>query len=358
MRLRSNLLVPLMLSFSLFALTGCDALFTAPSPGGEKSGKQDQETPDLTDPAKPTTTYMYVMNGMSKTIDEINLKTLELTPNVMETGEWPNQLLTQGVITYMVNSGDNNIFKLDLRARKKLDTINLPEGANPMTVTLLGSGMAMINNLIPSSLTFLNLATHQTDAEVKLPGQGAPSFVPGVVNNKAYVPVDKWEKGKVIYSAIHVVDLATKQVLKTLALPLDANPGDVAVDPSGKVWVGVKSGLLKIDPSTDTIAQEIPLDAQANAVQFLSATKGYASVAGGLISFNPSTGAVLRGVSDKIEADNSWGAFKIFQGVGYVTDSLKNTVTIIDLVTEAASGSPIPVAGDHAQDLTFVTVED
>jgi|GEM_PF-2432358 len=358
MRLRSNSLMPLMLSLSLFALAGCDALFTAPSPGGESSGKQDQTTPDVTDPAKPTTTYMYVMNGMSQTIDEINLKTLEMTPNVMETGLYPNDIVTQGVITYVVNSGDNNITKLDLRARKKLDTFDLATGTNPMTVTFLDNGTALINNLLTSSLTFLNLATKQSDGDFQLPTEGAPSFSPGVVNSKAYVPVDKWSKGQVVYSAIHVVNLANRQLIKTLDLPVDANPSNVAVDPSGKVWVGVKGGLVKIDPATDTIAQTVSLASQVNAVQFLSATKGYASVDGGLVSFNPTTGAVLRDVSDKIAADNSWGAFKIFNGVGYVSDFGKNTVTVIDLVTEAASGSPIPVGGDGAQDLTFVTVED
>lgn len=358
MRLRSLPLIPLMLSLSLFALAGCDGLLTAPSPGTDSTGKQDQITPDEPDPAKPSTTYLYVMNGMSQTIDEINLKTLEMTPEVMKTGLYPNQLVTQGAVTYVVNSGDNNIVKMDLRARKTLDTINLATGSNPMTVSLLGNGMALVNNLLTSNLTFLNLDTHAADTGAKLPGEGAPSFAPGIVNQKAYVPVDKWSNWEVVYSAVHVVDMATKQVAKTIDLPVDANPSDVAIDPAGKVWMGVKGGLVMIDPATDAIAKTIPLGSQAYGVQFLSATKAYASVDGGLVSFDPSTGTVLRGVDNKIAADNAWGGFKIYGGVGYVSDFGKNTVTIIDLQTEAASGSPIPVAGDGAQDLTFVTVED
>ncbi len=346
-----------LLSLSLFTLTGCEGLLTAPAPGGETTGSKDQSTSDITDPAKPTTTFMYVMNGVGKTIDEINLKTMGVTRNIMQTGLWPNQLLTQGVVTYLVNSGDHDIRKLDLRARSTLDTIALANGSNPTTISMYGEGKALITNNVTADLAFVDLASRTTEASLKLT-KGAPFFEPAIVNGKAYVPADKWadDWSALEFSAIYVVDLATRTIVKTIELNADANPGNVSVDPAGKLWVGVKTGLVTIDPATDETIGSIEFGEKVGWVQYVSETKAYGSVSGGLVSFNPSTREILKSGADKIAVAEA-GAFKIFQGAAYVTSFKNDTVTVVDLAIQAASGSPIPV-GDGPQDLTFVTVED
>ena len=357
--MRFNPALPLMLSLSLFALTGCDALFTAPSPGDEQKNTQDQETKDVTDETKPTTTYMYALNGLGKTIDEINLKTMGVSKGVMTTGLYPNQLLSLGVVTWLVNSGDNNLVKLDLRARKTLATINLDVGANPSTITMIGGDKALVTNSVANNLSFVDLTTAATESTLVV-SPGSPFFGPAVTNGKAYVPSDKWDDSwtALEFSGIYVIDLATKTVTKTITLEADANPGNVSVAPSGKVWVGVKSGLVSIDPATDQTVDSLDFGQKVTHVQYVSETKAYGKVDGGLVSFNPSTGAILKNTSSKIAAEvDGAGAFKIFKGVGYVSHFGKDTVSVINLVTEAASGSPISV-GDGPQDLTFITVED
>ncbi|MNR82083.1 hypothetical protein D3C72_128370 [compost metagenome] len=357
--MRLKPLIPLMLSLSLFALAGCDALFTAPSPGNPDTGSQDQVTQEPKDETKPTTTYMYVMNGLGKTIDEISLKTMGVTQGIMTTGLYPNQLLTLGVVTYLVNSGDNNVVKLDLRARKTLATINLDTGANPSTITMIGGDKAIVTNSIANNLSFVDLTTAATESTLVV-SPGSPFFEPAVTSGKAYVPADKWKSdwSGLEFSGIYVIDLSTKTVSKTIALADDANPGNVSVAPSGKVWVGINTGLVSIDPATDQTVDSLNFGEKVTHVQYVSATKAYGKVNGGLVSFNPSTGAILKNTSDKIAAEvDGTGAFKIFKGVGYVSHFAKDTVSVIDLTTEAASGSPIPV-GDGPQDLTFVTVED
>jgi DNA-binding beta-propeller fold protein YncE len=358
--MRFTRVFPLMLSLSLFALTGCEALFTAPKPNTGATGSQQQETKEVTDETKPTTTYMYVMNGLGKTLDEISLKTMAVTSGVMTTGLYPNQLLTLGVVTYLVNSGDNNVVKLDLRARKTLATINLDLGANPATLTPFDGGKAFVTNSVANNLVFLDLTTSATESTLASPQGSSPFFQPAVSGSKAYVPANKWapDWSSLVFSGVHVVDLATKQVLKTIELEADADPSNASVDPSGKVWLGVKDGLIAIDPASDTKVHTLAFGVPVTHVQFVSATKGYGKVSGGLVSFNPSTGAILKDVAGKIEAEvDVMGAFKIFNGVGYVSNFGKDTVSVVDLVTETASGSPIPV-GDGPQDLTFVTVED
>lgn len=357
--MRCNPLLPVALSVSLLALTGCDALLSAPKPNTETTGDQQQVTQEVTDPAQSTTTYMYVMNGLGKTIDEINLESMGVTKSIMATGLYPNQLLTLGVVTYLVNSGDHNILKLDLRARKTLATINVANGANPTTLTPFGDGKALVTNNVANNLAFVDLTSAATESTLAV-APGAPFFEPAVVGGKAYVPADKWaaDWSALEFSGITVVDLAAKSVVKTIDLAADANPGNVSVDPSGKVWVGVKTGLVTIDPATDTVAGNLDFGEKVTHVQYVSATKAYGKVNGGLVSFNPQTKTILKTVANKIPvAVDGAGAFKIFQGVGYVSHFASDSVSVVDLNTEAASGSPIPV-GDGPQDLTFVTVAD
>ncbi|MNK89726.1 hypothetical protein D3C87_1097450 [compost metagenome] len=264
-----------------------------------------------------------------------------------------------GVVTYLVNSGDNNVVKLDLRARKTLATINLDTGANPSTITMIGGDKAIVTNSIANNLSFVDLTTAATESTLVV-SPGSPFFEPAVTSGKAYVPADKWKSdwSGLEFSGIYVIDLSTKTVSKTIALADDANPGNVSVAPSGKVWVGINTGLVSIDPATDQTVDNLNFGEKVTHVQYVSATKAYGKVNGGLVSFNPSTGAIIKNTSDKIAAEvDGTGAFKIFKGVGYVSHFAKDTVSVIDLATEAASGSPIPV-GDGPQDLTFVTVED
>lgn len=359
--MRLNLSIPVMLSLSLLALTGCDGLFTAPNPNTGGTGSQQQETQEVTDETKPTTTYMYVINGVGKTIDEINLKTMAVTSNIMSTGLYPNQLTTTGVVTWLVNSGDNNLVKLDLRARKTLDTLNLANGSNPSTLTMIGEGKGLVTNNMTGDLAFVNLDTKATESTLALP-KGVPFFEPAIVDGKAYVGAveanyDNYPAITYTYSAVYVVNLATKAIAKTIELDGDANPGNASVDPSGKVWIAVKDGLVKIDPATDTVTKSLAFGEPVTWVRYVSATKAYGSIYGGLISFNPSTDTILRASANKIPVASDWGAFKIFKGVGYVSSQASNSITVVDLATEAASGSPIPV-GNGPQDLTFVTVED
>ncbi len=353
--------LPLMLSLSLFALTGCEGLFTAPNPNLGKTGSQEQETKDVTDETKPTTTYMYVINGVGKTIDEINLKTMAVTSNIMSTGLYPNQLTSRGVLTWLVNSGDNNLVKLDLRARKVLETINLANGSNPSTLSMIGEGKGLVTNNMTGNVAFVDLETKAVEATLALP-KGVPFFEPAIVNGKAYVGAveanyDNYPAITYTYSAVYVVDLATKAIAETIELDADANPGNASVDPSGKIWIAVKDGLVKIDPATETVTKSLTFGEPVTWVRYLSATKAYGSIYGGLISFNPSTDEVLRSSANKIPVASDWGAFKVFEGVGYVSSQASNSITVVDFATEAASGSPIPV-GNGPQDLTFVTVED
>ncbi len=338
--------IPLMLSLSLAAVSGC-ALITAPDTSGESAA------PRLA---------MYVMNGLSKTIDEVDLATMKVKPSVLSTGLYPNQLLTLGKLTYLVNSGDHNVVKLDLRARKTLDTFNLTNGSNPMTLQIIEGNKALVVNYVSADVAFVDLGTKTVEATLKL-DKGQPGGGVAIANGKAYVAAVEATYGPApdyvttySFSGIHVIDLATRKVAKTITFDaVDANPLNVSASPDGQIVVGIKDGLAFIDPATDAVAATLSFGAQIGSVQYVSATKAFGSFYGGLVSFDPSKRAVLRGSEQAIAVDGA-GAFKIFRNAAYVTNFGKDTVTVVDLATEAASGSPIPV-GDGPQDLTFVTAD-
>ncbi|MNX62473.1 hypothetical protein D3C86_934350 [compost metagenome] len=307
--------------------------------------------------------YLYVFNGLGKTIDAINLKTREVASGVFKTGAYPNQFVSNDALTYLVNSGDASIDVLDLKARTKRDSIALRTGTNPFTLTLAdgGKGLVLHSEFMTNfrELAWMDLGTRTLEATASVPKLAWTDTGCVIAKGKVYVPAVEGEYGAPsTYSGLYVFDLATHALLKTIALEPTANPTAIALAPNGMVHVGVKDGVSVVDPATDQVSKHIPLGAAIDAIRYLSADKAYAQVFGGLVSFNPATGEVLRDASHKIEAPASQpGTFRIFKQAAYVSNFASDSIRVIDLLTETASGSDIPV-GDGPQDMTFVTVEE
>lgn len=322
-----------------------------------------QTTQQTTSPASKGE-YLYVFNGLGKTIDEVNLKTREVK-SLMRTGLYPNQFVPSGDMTYLVNSGDHSIDKLDLKNRRLLDVVSLPIGSNPMSLTPYGDNKGFVVNYGTNDVAWLNLDTRALEATASVPNS-APGGAVAITNGKAYVSATRsnYDAGtktfSVTYSCIHVYDVATRALLKTIALDnADDNPGvsvgDASVDPNGKVQVGVKNGIVVIDPTTDTITRRIDFGVSVGSMRYVSATKAYAATYTGMLSYNPTTYEILRGKDNPIPSGG--GPFKIHGGAAYVANFGADAIRVIDLATETASGSDIPV-GDGPQDLVFMTVDE
>ena len=212
---------------------------------------------------------------------------------------------------------------------------------------------------------FVNLATMAVESTLNLPS-GQPGGGVAVASGKAYVAAVGASYASTppyaatfTFSGIYVIDLATKAITKTITLDNDANPLPVRKDLDGKIQVGFKGGVLTIDPATDTVVRTVAFTMPVNSIDFFSADKAYGAAGyTGLVSFNPKTGAVLRSVDQKIPAgDTSVGNFRIRGGLAYVPNFASDSVTVIDLATEAATGSAFQV-GDGPQELAFVTVDE
>lgn len=352
---------------ALAPLAGCQLFGTAPTPVTSAStAPKDPVTQVATSSTQAFTPYLYVFSATAKTIDEINLRTDTVSRSSLLTGAVPNQFVTRGAVTYLVNSQDANVFKLDLHAGLKLDTINLPVGSWPQFMAFTDDTHALVlhNDGISTASCYvgwLNLSSKLEEATRSIPqaawvNPGGNGLV--ITGGKAYIPatvVPSWDK-PANFSGLYVFDVTTREQLKIISLPDAAKPTSISLDPAGKIEVGVSTGIITVDPSTDAIVRSVDLGTAVDAIQYLSATKAYGRASDGLVSFNPATGAVLRDASHKIPAPMSWmGTFAILGTAAYVTNSASNSVQAFDLLTETASGSPWNV-GASPQELTFISV--
>lgn len=358
-------------ALALVAVAGCDML-GAPKPAATGNPVAVATTaPAATGQA--TRTYMYVMNGLGKSFDEVDLPTLAVTKGlkdaadpskVLATGLYPNQLVTSGTTTYLVNSGDATIDKLDLRAHTRLATINLEKGTSPFAMALAGTDRAVVVHQDYGSgknqLTWVNLGTRMIEATASVQKLAWTNDGLAIANGKVYVPLtqgtyDSNYAFTATYGGIAIYDLSSHALLKTLDLAATANPSAMSVDASGKVQIGISTGVVTIDPATDQVLRTVTLGDAVRSIRYAGA-KAYGQVTGGLVVFNPSTGEVLRDAAHKIVAQTDMaGTFKIAGNVAYVCRFASDSIQLIDLATEQATGSELAV-GDGPQDLAFVTV--
>ncbi len=338
---------------------------TAPSGVSDSGTIAATPVPTATPGTGTTTTpYMFVMNGLAKTIDQVDLSTDALTKSVLTTGLYPNQLASIGSYDWLVNSGDATIYKLDLAGHQNLGTINLPTGSNPMTLAPLSSAAteAIVTNNIAQYVDFVNLSTLALEATASLPAGHSAGGGLAIADGKAYVAAvtadyTNYPAVSYTFSGIDVIDLSTRSLLKTITMDATADPLPVQVDPNGKIDVGYSEGVYIIDPSTDQITQTIDFGTPINSLAFASASVGYGSADGdALVSFDPSTGAIIRDQAHELKVgDSSVGDIQVFDGKLYVPNFSTSTVTSVDLASEATASVCQLTSKSGPQELAFVT---
>jgi hypothetical protein len=356
------------LLLAAFSLSACQPAAPVIPPGISAGAGTIQATPKPADAASPATgaagappkSYLYVMNGLAKTIDEIDLQAGTVNKSVLPTGLYPNQLVSIGSLAWMVNSGDATIDGLDLRGHRKVGTINLATGANPMTLAPVSAHEGIVVNYLAKNVAFVNLDTLGPETTVSLP-QGQPGGGLAIANGKAYVAAttadySKYPAISYSFSGIYVIDLTTRALKSTITLDATANPVPVVTDPAGNIEVGDSQGVLTIDATSDQVIRIMNLGTPVNSIAFASSSVAYGAALGnGVLSYNPSTGAVLRDASHPLRVgDSSVGNLKVFGNKLYVPNFSQDTITSVDLATEATKSSY--VVGHGPQELCFVTV--
>lgn len=353
------------------ALVGCNLLNAPPPvPPATPSPSASVTTSPAPSPGpsaspRPTRPYLFVMSGGTSNepglLDKVDLGTGTVSKNVLTLGKVMNQLQVSGTTGYAVSYQDNKIFKLDLSAPAKAGEFVFPAGTGPQTLTFFGSNKGLAAADSGKAALFLDLGAGTVEASVSIgikPGLGGTA----IAQRKAYVPVYNLDASwNVIDSAIKVVDLESRAVVKTFPLASDANPYATAVAPDGKIHVAIKTGVMTIDPANDATGS-IDLGGQVTSIQFASAEKAYAMTGtapfsyDGLAVYNPSTGAVLRDAANRIRTGSSSGNFKIRGNFAYVPGGFgTDTVKVVDLTAEATTSTVYQVS-PNPQDVAIVDI--
>lgn len=108
--------------------------------------------------------FEIVANGIF--IEQGGVTVLEniVDQGIANTGMFPNTLKNFGTLTYVVNSGSNNIQVFDFNNKNSdlIDSIILPPGSNPIDIAFL-EDKAFVSNFVNQSVAVVDLNTNECD---------------------------------------------------------------------------------------------------------------------------------------------------------------------------------------------------
>ncbi|MBI5835367.1 MAG: hypothetical protein HZB16_23915 [Armatimonadetes bacterium] len=205
---------------------------------------------------------LYVLNGLGKTLSVIDTDAGTITNNVVNTGQWPNQVAFHKSIGYVVNSGDNKVQRFNPAGGATIDNIDVGTGANPYSIAFSGD-KAYITNLLTNSVSVANVAGATPTVSKTVTVGTAPEGM-AVARGKVFVCCANyaWTGGAVTYGhgEVHVINATTDTVEAVLDLGADANPQAAVVGADGAVYVlctgnfgTVGSRVLRINARTNTL---------------------------------------------------------------------------------------------------------
>lgn len=206
----------------------------------------------------PLKNYILIVNTISETISIYDLEKDTVFEDILETGKTPNDILIQGDIGFIVNSGFGGIAALDvinLREKKLIKRIPLPVGSNPYCIA--SSGDKFYITLAASNKILIldkNLQPVDTLSVGKWPE--------GIVyhNGKIYVAVSGFNITDFTYGDGYLY------IINTSSTPYFVD----------SIKVGKNPQLIKV----------------FNDKIYIMCTGDYASSGGGFYVFNPSTGMI------------------------------------------------------------------
>lgn len=279
--------------------------------------------------------YAYVVNTLGMTLSKINLSTNEVVNDIESLGDSPNQVVIQGDLAYVVNSGNNDIQIIDLGTENTVGYIDVWPYGNPFQMAFVDSQYAYVTNLMAGSISKVDVISKTTVGEF---GVGLAPEGLMVVGDKLYVCCTGFQfyayrnvtgrdwvfdvthqKNDVkaytyITGKVYVFDLVSEMVTDSISVGI--NPQYLDLDPQGELNVmctgdywSVFGQIYRIDPNTDTVIDSIATGGSPGAISIGTDGVGYLAAGG----WNPNPGEVytfdsyadtmMRGSGDPITTD-------------------------------------------------------
>jgi YVTN family beta-propeller protein len=270
----------------------------------------------------------YVGNFADNTVSVIDTTEGKVVATVpVATGPHGMAITQDGRTVYVTGDGSSALSVIDTATDHVAKTIDVGKAPNGVALTPDGK-LLLVTVYGEDRVAFLDTATQAVVASVGVPKPHTAAISPD--GKLAYVTSQ--DPG---HFALVVVDLATRAVIRTVAL--EKTPRDAEFGYDGKAFYFTVAGVSAVqvlDPASDKIVAQIPTGVSPHFVKlFRGTTLGMITVQGSgeLVLFDPMTNKPVRSIA--VGKQPHWIEVSGDSKTAYVPNEGSNDVSVVDLAT-------------------------
>ncbi len=249
----------------------------------------------------------YVVNGLSETLDVIDLETGTVSHNVTPLGLWPNHVIYHQDNIVVVNSGYNNLQIIAPETYQTVGAVEFGLNHNPYYSCSLSDGRVAVSHYLDNSVSLVNIQTLQEEASIPVGLKPEGLIQEG---NELFVAITNMfgerETGKV-----YVIDLTTNTVVDQI--DVGDNPQWIGKGQDGNLHV-VCTGdyyaswgeVYVLDPVTHQIVNTVTLGSSPGTWAMMPSGVAYLGAliwgsGGHLLAYDTNTYQVIHDETNPLE---------------------------------------------------------
>ncbi|MEO0265229.1 MAG: hypothetical protein ABIM43_01275 [candidate division WOR-3 bacterium] len=276
----------------------------------------------------PTQNNLVIINTLSETVSIYDIEKDTLFEDVLETGKTPNDLLIQGDVGYIVNSGFGGIAALDiinLREMRLIERVLLPVGSNPYSIASSGDRF-FITLSAKNQVLVLNKSLLPIDSiKVGKWPEGIASF-----KGKVYVAVTGFDTLNLNYGNGYTYIINTTSTPYSVdSVKVGKNPQMVKVF-NNKIhimctgdYINTPGGFYVLNPETNTLEDSLTIDFNPQDFVYYKGKYYFVDFSRGIFSTSDGsqidTLLIIHGASRIIlDADRIWASIFNASDLNYI----------------------------------------
>lgn len=249
----------------------------------------------------------YVVNGLSETLDVIDLESGLVSSNVTPLGLWPNQIIFHEGKIVVVNSGYNNLQIIDPQTYQTIGAVEFGSNHNPYYSCGLTGGRVAVSHYLDNSVSLVNINTLQEEASIPV-GLKPEGLVQ--LGDQLFVAVTNMFGGRET-GKVYVIDLTADTVSNQINV--GDNPQWIGVGQDGNLHV-VCTGdyyaswgeVYIVDPHTHLILDTIYLGSSPGTWAMMPSGVAYLGAliwgsGGHLLAYDTNTYQVIHDENNPLE---------------------------------------------------------
>ncbi|HEQ97852.1 MAG TPA: hypothetical protein ENO22_00740 [candidate division Zixibacteria bacterium] len=177
---------------------------------------------------------LIVMNGLAETLSKVDLETGIVDNNFVTVGLIPNFLLCRNGKAYVVNSGSDDLYIVDIESEIVEDVIDLGSGRNPWAMSFVDDTILLVTNFISSTLAKINLNLNSVTGEWALETRPQGLMT---IGERTYITISGFNPSDTSYGPgkLAVWDNVGDSIIQYVAV--GTNPQDLDIGPDGRLNV-------------------------------------------------------------------------------------------------------------------------